>query len=155
MIRNLLSNIRTEILKQPDIRSCEVYPGPRTIIEAPAVFLEIDSYSSGEDPATGELALIANVEARIVVDSTIKNAELVCQTLACNVANLAHLNSFDCEVSPAMISGISRDEFHADLDAFVCWKITWTHQFHIGVSVWLESGPQPHIINIGEKIANG
>jgi hypothetical protein len=68
-----------------------IYPNARGEITAPAVFLEIASYSAGNDPATGELSLVANVEARVVMDSTIEDAEVICQSLACEIANTAHL----------------------------------------------------------------
>ncbi|GHU13209.1 hypothetical protein FACS189449_08270 [Alphaproteobacteria bacterium] len=114
-----LQNIRTEILNSPNIASCLLYPNARAEVIAPAVFLEIASYGIGSDPATEELSLIANIEARVVVDSTIENAEIACQSLACEIANIAHLNSFGCKISPATVSGISRDFFKPDFDMYI------------------------------------
>jgi hypothetical protein len=114
--------------------------------------LEIASYGAGDDPATGELALIANVEARVVVDSTIEDAETVCQLLACEIATVAHLNSFGCEISPAKVTGISRDFFKSEFDMYLCWLVEWQHEFHAGSSVWSEIGVPPHVLHInGEK----
>ncbi|MDR1235561.1 MAG: hypothetical protein LBJ96_00995 [Holosporaceae bacterium] len=160
MTRQILKNIRTEILRSPGIQSCLINPNPRGEIIAPAVFLEIASYGIGDDPATGELSLIANVEARVVVDSTIDDAaiadrasEIVCQSLACEIANIAHLNSFNCEISPGKISGITRDFFKPEFDVYVCWLVEWNHEFHRGVSVFDEIGVPPHILHInGEEI---
>jgi hypothetical protein len=150
---NFLQIIRTEILEIPDIQSCLIHPSPRGEIVAPAVFLEIASYGAGDDPATGELSLIANVEARVVVDSTIEDAEVVCQSLACEIASIAHLNSFDCEISPGKVSGITRDFFKPEFDMYVCWLVEWSHQFHVGDSVFGENGVPPHILHInGEEI---
>jgi len=151
---NLLESIKTELLKIKDIQSCLIYPNSRTEVVAPAVFLEIASYQAGDDPATGELSLVANVEARVVVDSLIENANIVCQSLAYEVANVAHLNSFGCEVSPAKVSGITRDYFKPDFDPYVCWLVEWTHEFHVGENVWKESGISPHIININNEVVN-
>lgn len=148
MISKLLENIRTEISRIKNIQSCFVYPEARCDVNAPAVFLEVGNYSHGDDPATEELALVATIEARVVVDSLIDNAEVMCQELACQVANAAHLNSFGCNVSPAEITGISRDTFKPEFDNYVCWLIEWQHQFHVGDNVWLESGVPPHILHI-------
>jgi hypothetical protein len=147
-----LQNIRAEILSSPNFASCLIHPNPRGEIIAPAVFLEIASFGAGDDPATEELALTANVEARVVVDSTIENAEIVCQSLACEIANIAHLNSFGCEISPAKLMGITRDFFKPEFDMYLCWLIEWQHQFHYGISVWLEAGASPHLITIGEHV---
>lgn len=152
MIENLLTSIKNTILADENFKSCLIYPAARCDIIAPAVFLEVPNYSTGSDPATGELSLIANVEARVVVDSTIENAELVCQALACEIANIAHLNSFDCAVSPATITDISRDAFKPEFDAYICWLVEWQHEFHVGESVWNESGIPPHILHIQEGI---
>ena len=150
MIKNLLLNIKNAILNDENFRSCLIYPNARGEVVAPAVFLEVASYSVGEDPATDELSLVANIEARVVVDSVSENAELACQNLACEIANIAHLNSFGCEVSPAKISGISRDAFKPDFDPYICWLVEWSHEFHVGANVWNEIGVPPHTIILGE-----
>ena len=151
MIKNLLTSIKNTILADENFKSCLIYPNARGDIVAPAVFLEVANYSTGSDPATGELSLIANIEARVVVDSISENAELVCQNLACQVANIAHLNSFGCKVSPAKISGISRDSFKPDFDPYICWLVEWSQELHVGESVWKEDGVRPHILIIGMK----
>jgi hypothetical protein len=149
-----LQNIRNEILNNPNIQSCLIHPNPRGEIIAPAVFLEIASYGVGDDPGTGELALTANVEARVVVDSTIEDAEIVCQSLACEIANIAHLNSFGCNISPAKVTGITRDFFKPEFDMYLCWLVEWQHEMHIGTSAWLEDGVPPHkIFANGESVA--
>lgn len=155
MIRQLLSNIKEGILRLQGIESCFVYPTPRCDLAAPTVCLEVADFSPGNDPATGELALNINLEARVIMDSTIENAEISCQTLACNIANLVHLNNFNCVVSPGEVTGISRDSFKPEFDAFVCWLVEWSHQFHIGSSVWLESGVTPHLLHINRDLIDG
>jgi hypothetical protein len=149
-----LQNIRSEILNSSNIQSCLVYPNVRVSeILAPAVFLEIASYSAGNDPATGELSLVANIEARVVVDSTIEDAEIICQSLACEIADVAHLNSFGCKISPGKITGITRDFFKPEFDVYICWLVEWRHEMHVGDSAWLENGAPPHILHInGEEI---
>lgn len=154
MIQNLFTAIKNAILADENFQSCLIYPDARGKILAPAVFLEVANYSVGNDPATGELSLVANIEARVVVDSISENAELACQNLACRIANLAHLNSFGCEVSPAKISGISRDSFKPDFDPYICWLIEWSHQIHIGNSVWKELGVTPHLLHINSEAVN-
>jgi hypothetical protein len=150
---NILQNIRSEILRSPNIQSCLINPNPRGEVIAPAVFLEIANYGVGNDPATSELALIANVEARVVVDSTIEDAKIVCQLLACEIADIAHLNSFGCEISPAKVTGITRDFFKPEFDMYLCWLVEWQHEIHCGTSIWLENGVPPHVLHInGEEI---
>ncbi|GHT98466.1 hypothetical protein FACS1894126_3980 [Alphaproteobacteria bacterium] len=133
----ILDAITNEIfLKIPEIKNCISYAKGREELDAPVVFLGITNYSAGHDPATGQLALVAHVEARVVIDSTIDDAEFIVQNLACKIANVAHLNSFGEEISPAVILSISKDEFHPDFDVYLCWLIEWSHEMHVGESVW-------------------
>ena len=151
MITQLLTAIKDEILTHPEYQSCFIYPTPpRFEVLAPAVFLEVGGYSPGDDPGTEETALVVNIEARVVVDSTIANAELSCQTLACNLARISRLNNFGCHVSPAKLYGISRDSFVPELDQYICWMVEWYHEFHLGENAWwpLEPIIPPHLINI-------
>ena len=139
----LLENIKTEILKDNNFKSCSIYEPVRGAIAAPAVFLEISGYSAGSDPATGELALIANIDARVVVDAVSANADVICQGLACKVAEIAHLNSFGIDVTPGAVVGISRDAFKPEFDAYICWLVEWSHEFHVGTSIWNDNEALP------------
>lgn len=152
MIEHLLLNIKTTLLNDENFKSCFIYPDARGEITAPAVFLEIANYSEGNDPATEELSLVANIEARVVVDSIAENAELICQNLACRIANMAHLNSFGCNVTPAKVRGISRDSFKPDFDPYICWLVEWSHEFHVGDSIWNETGLPPHILHVNNEV---
>lgn len=156
MITTLLTSIQKSILQNcPNIQSCKIYPPARCDVVAPAVFLTAASYSVGDDPATSELALRVNVNATVVTDSIIENSELVCQSLVCDIARIAHLNSFGCPVSPAKIERIEQDAFKPEFDAYVSWLVEWSHEFHLGESVWLDPGVPPHILHIGEGAING
>lgn len=151
MIQKLLESIKASVLANSRFQSCWIYPEPREKIVAPAVFIEAGSFSAGSDPATGELALIANIEARVVMDALAENSEVACQSLACELANIAHLNSFGCDVSPAIVTGISRDAFKPDFDGYLCWLVEWTHEFHCGENIWLENGIPPHEIFVNKE----
>lgn len=152
MIENLLNSVKNYLLLNENFQSCFIYPDAREEIVAPAIFLEVANYSIGGDPATEELSLVVNIEARVIVDSISDNAELICQNLACQIATIVHLNSFGCEVSPAKISGISRDSFKPDFDPYICWLVEWSHEFHVGASVWNESGLPPHTLHVNNEV---
>lgn len=155
MIKNLLENIKKEILAIPDIQSCFIYPDAREEIYAPAVFLEVANYSHATDAGTGELALKIDIECRVVVDSLIEDAEIVCQSLALKIADAAHLNDFGCKnVQLSEITGISRDVFKPEFDAYICWLVEWEHEIHVETNVWLENGAPPHILHIDKAVCD-
>ena len=82
------------IIKQemPAIVTCDLYPSIRKAIPAPAVFIELSSIEPGQDPGTGELAVIVTIEARIVIDNHVEQAELQIQNLAAELSRLVHRN---------------------------------------------------------------
>jgi hypothetical protein len=118
----------------------------RSELLAPACFVEIASFEIGTNPGTEELALVANFEARIVIDSTIPNAEFAIRELALKLANLINHNTWNSSVTPAKLKDIGPDAFKPELDAYLVWNITWTHEFHVGENVWEFTEILPHTI---------
>lgn len=144
----ICSTLKEEI---PTIQTCEVYPAIRTTIVAPAVFVELSSLEPGKDPGTGEFALRAKFEARIVIDSTLENAPIIVRSLASEVARVVNKNTWNMEsISPAEFLSAEMDEFRPELDAYLVWLVDWVHEIHIGESVWADGTIKPHTIEIGE-----
>ncbi|WP_353273336.1 hypothetical protein [Wolbachia endosymbiont (group A) of Agelastica alni] len=148
--RDLHQKICTTLKEEiPAIQTCEVYPMIRREITAPAVFVELVSLEPGKDPGTEELALRARFEARIVVDGTVEDSQVVVRSLAAEVARVVNKNTWDVEnVSPGEFLSAEVDEFRPELDAYLVWLIEWVHEVHVGKSIW-SAGITPHTIEIG------
>ncbi|WP_254229486.1 MULTISPECIES: hypothetical protein [Wolbachia] len=142
----ICSTLKEEI---PAIQTCEIYPAIRKELVAPAVFVELASLEPGKDPGTEELALKARFEARIVIDSTIENAPLIVRSLAAEVARVVNKNTWEKNVSPAEFLSAEPDGFRPELDAYLVWMVDWSHQLHLGKSVWEEGKIKQHTINVG------
>ncbi|UJQ20822.1 hypothetical protein L2227_06685 [Wolbachia endosymbiont of Delia radicum] len=152
--RDLHQKICTTLKEEiPVIQTCEVYPMIRREIIAPAVFVELVSLEPGKDPGTEELALRARFEARIVVDGTVEDSQVVVRSLAAEVARVVNKNTWDVKnVSAGEFISAGGDDFKPELDAYLVWLVEWTHELHIGQSMWLETGIIPHIISVGENV---
>ncbi|BAA89648.1 gp23 [Wolbachia phage WO] len=145
----ICTTLKKEILT---IQTCEVYPTIRKELLAPAVLVELSSLEKGSDPGTGELALRVRFEARIVVDSTIENAPIIVRTLAAEVARVVNKNTWEKNVSPAEFLSAEPDGFRPELDAYLVWMVDWSHQLHLGKSIWTENKIKPHTIIIEENV---
>lgn len=144
----ICSTLKEEI---PAIQTCEIYPAIRKELVAPAVFVELVSLESEKDPGTEELALKARFEARIMIDSTIENAAIIVRTLAAEVARVVNKNTWNVKnISPAEFLSAETDGFRPELDAYLVWMVDWSHQLHLGKSVWEEGKIKPHKIALGE-----
>jgi hypothetical protein len=132
------------------IQTCAIYPAIRKELVAPAVFVELVNLEPGKDPGTEELALRARFEARIVVDSTIENASIIVRSLAAEVAKVVNKNTFNMNISPGKFLSAEMDGFRPELDAYLVWLVEWTHEIHLGKSVWEDGEIKIHKIAVGE-----
>ena len=150
--RDLHQKICTTLKEEiPAIQTCEVYPTIRREIIAPAVFVELVSLEPGKDPGTEELALKARFEARVIVDG--RNSSVVVRELAAEIARVVNRNTWGVEnISPGEFLSSEVDDFKPELDAYLVWLVEWTHELHIGESIWSEAGIIPHIISVGENV---
>jgi len=134
----------------PAIQTCEVYGAVHREIVAPAVFVELVSLEPGKDPGTEELALRARFEARVVVDGTVEDSQVVVRELAAEIARVVNRNTWGVEnISPGGFLSAEVDDFKPEL---LVWLVEWTHELHIGESIWSEAGIIPHIISVGENV---
>ncbi|WP_264731075.1 hypothetical protein [Wolbachia endosymbiont (group A) of Sphaerophoria taeniata] len=152
--RDLHQKICTTLKEEiPAIQTCEVYPAIRKELLAPAVFVELVSLEPGKDPGTEELALRARFEARVVVDGTVEDSQVVVRSLAAEVARVVNKNTWGVEnISPGEFLSAEVDNFKPELDAYLVWLVEWVHELHTGQSMWLETGIIPHIISVGENV---
>ncbi|WP_264706148.1 hypothetical protein [Wolbachia endosymbiont (group A) of Ancistrocerus nigricornis] len=146
----ICSTLKEEI---PAIQTCEIYPSIRKELVAPAVFVELSGFKKGHDPGTEELALKARFEARIVVDGTVEYSLLVVRSLAAEVARVVNKNTWNVKnISPAEFLSAEPDGFRPELDAYLVWMVDWSHQLHLGKSIWTENKIKSHTIIIGENV---
>lgn len=146
----ICNKLREEI---PAIQTCEMYRAVRREIIAPAVFVELASLEPGKDPGTEEFALRGRFEARVIVDGTVEDSQVVVRSLAAEVARVVSKNTWDMEnVSAGEFLSAETDGFRPELDAYLVWLVEWVHELHTGQSMWLETGIIPHIISVGENV---
>lgn len=151
-MKYILDTIKKEILKKfPEIKTCLFYENGIRKFETPAVFLSISNYTPTDLSGTGELSLIANIEAFLVIDNNIENANLKCHDIITRLAHFIHLNNFGMNVGPAEISSISEADFKPEFSNFVTLVLSWRQEFLIGENIWIKNpNPIPNEIIIGE-----
>lgn len=117
----------------PDL-DVRFYPELAERVNLPLLVLELAEFEPGTDPGTGELALVAIMQARVVCDPTATKAELAVRQLATRVAALVHAaTTFGQPVTPAKLRQIGPDGFHhAELDGYLVWLVEWVHELDVG-----------------------
>lgn len=127
-------------------------PSGREPLEAPAGFLEVSEIAVGADPGTGELSVILTFTLRILIDSTIPNANIVLQSLLIKAAQTVHLNNFGLAMTPGRDIEIQYETIQ-DADGLLAGSVSWRHELHAGESEWA-SIPwiPPHTIYLNSEV---
>jgi hypothetical protein len=119
----------------PTMERIESYPRIGQRIDTPLIALELSEFEPGHDDGTGEVPLIARMQARIVFDPTVVGAELAVREVAARVALAVHMETWGLPITPGRVVQVAEDPFRPQLDAYCVWLVEWTHEFGIGMGL--------------------
>lgn len=127
---------------------CGPYPKRRDEIQLPAILVDLVEMEPAKDPGTGELAIKAHWEARIVVSDSLADAELW------GLVQAVMLWLFDyhwpqLNVGRPQLKQASPDHFSPDYQGHKVWLIEWVQLVRVGDNVWLGEGIVPSTIKMG------
>lgn len=124
------------------INHCCDYPKRRDQIKLPALLLDLVEIEPAKDPGTGELAITAHWEARLVTNDA--QEESVTWNLVISTLVWLYNHSFaDVNIGKADIKQATPDSFTPDLQGHRVWLIEWTHLVRIGDNIWDGEGVIP------------
>lgn len=131
----------------PSLATVEAYRQPRGTLPLPACLVELAELEAADDldPGTGQLALQARFEARLVIGfrQEGRNPGLEIRKLAAALAHFVHQQRWGLPVGAADVLGCWPDDFDPGLDQFECWRVEWQQVIHLGESVWTDEGQTP------------
>lgn len=129
----IVAGLRAKLAGVPTV---DAYPDIERRIHLPAVLIELAEMEPGDDPGTGETALVGRFQARAIIDPNASRANMLVRELAARVAvALAH-ETWGLEISIARLVQIGEDAFKPELDGYLVWVVEWTHEFHLGDATW-------------------
>lgn len=130
----------------PDVQTVTDYrEEDRTRMPLPAILVELTDFEAvpDQDPGTGQLAMLARWEARIIIGWRTAAAQREVRKLAAALGAFAHLNRWGKPVEAAEVLTMTPDAFDPALDQFVVWRVEWAQIVHLGESVWKNDGTIP------------
>lgn len=122
--------------KLPGVPTVDAYPVIERRVRLPAVLVELAEMEPGEDPGTGETAIIGKIQARAIIDPARPGADLQVRELAARIAVAITHETWGLDVSVARLAQIGEDGFKPELDGYLVWIVEWTHEFHLGETTW-------------------
>lgn len=134
----------------PQLATVEAYRQLRGTLPVPACLVELAELEATDelDPGTGQLAMMARFEARLVIGFRQGglNPGLEIRKLTAALATFVHQQRWGLPVGAADVLGCWPDDFDPGLEQFECWRVEWQQVIHLGETAWpAESGtvPQP------------
>ena len=112
------------------------YPVLSRTIRLPAVLVDLSEMEPGEDPGTGETAVVGIWQARCIVDPNATDAYLQLRTLAAQVICTLRAQNWGLPVEVAKFAQAGEDSFHPELDGYLVWLVEWRQEFHLGEYEW-------------------
>lgn len=126
----------------PDLSTVEAYREDRKNLPLPACLVELSELEAVDelDPGTGQLALQARFEARLIIGfrQGEHRAKLEIRRRAAELAVFIHQQRWGLAVGPADVLGCYPDDFDPELEQFECWRVDWQQVLHLGESVWTD-----------------
>lgn len=131
------------------LQSAEFWPQVGRRIALPAAFLEVVGLKPGDDPGTGETALTAHIQARLVVDPAPGAGDIQAATLASCLIRLLQYQEWGLPITPAKFLSAAPDWISPDLDSYTVWIVEWTHEFHLGQFTWPWQDDSGRVLYLG------
>lgn len=135
--------------QMPAIRFAEAWPDIQRRITLPAVLLELDELEPGDDPGTGETALVARLQARIIVDSRPEAGHRAASMLASQLTVLLRDQQWGLPIATAQFLRAAPDFMRPELDGYTAWLVEWTHEIHLGQFTWPWQDDSGRILYLG------
>jgi hypothetical protein len=116
--------------------------------DLPAILLDLSEFENEgvEDRGTGQLAMRARIEARLIIGYRTTRAKTAARTAAGCLAAWLRLKRFTGDnvwTEPAYVIGAYRDDFAPGCDRYVVWRVEWTQVLQLGESIWQDAGVMP------------
>lgn len=105
-------------------------------VAIPAVLIELVELEPGQDQLTGETALEARFEARVIVGAEQEQPQQQAAFAASQIAVLLRMQTWGVEVAPAVFVRAAQDWTRPELDTYAVWVVEWTQGIYLGKEEW-------------------
>ena len=121
----------------PGLAYVGTMPAGIQVVTPPAVILELAGLDDADkDPGTGETAVDARFEARVIVGAEEDNCLHVAAFVAAQLAVLLRIQTWGLAVEPSQFIRAERDWTRPELDAYAVWVVEWTQIIYLGKEEW-------------------
>ncbi|UVL73868.1 hypothetical protein [Pseudomonas protegens] len=120
----------------PGLQFVGTMPDMLDHVPIPAVVIELVEMEPGRDQLTGETALEARFEARVIVGSEREQCQQQAAFVAAQLAVLLRLQTWGVEAGAAEFVRAAQDWTRPELDGYAVWVVEWTQGIYLGPEEW-------------------
>ena len=120
----------------PGLRFVSTMPDMLERVALPAVVIELTELEPGGDQLTGETALEARFEARVIVGSEQEQCQQQAAFVASQIAVLLRMQTWGLVVNQAEFVRAAQDWTRPELDGYAVWVVEWTQGIYLGQEEW-------------------
>ncbi len=125
-------------------------------VDPPAVVLELVGFEDADkDPGTGEVAVDARFEARVIIGQEEPNCLHIAAFVAAQLTVLLRMQSWGLPVEFAQFVRAERDWSRPELDSCAVWVVEWTQIIYLGVEEWPWPNQPPGSLLFGFSPSTG
>lgn len=136
----------------PGLQFVGTMPDMLDHVPIPAVVIELVEMEPGSDQLTGETALEARFEARVIVGSEREQCQQQAAFVAAQLAVLLRLQTWGVEADAAEFVRAAQDWTRPELDGYAVWVVEWTQGIYLGPEEWPWPDQPPGVLelNLGD-----
>lgn len=140
----------------PGLQFVGTMPDMLDHVPIPAVVIELVELEPGSDQLTGETALEARFEARVIVGSELEQCQQQAAFVAAQLAVLLRLQTWGVEADAAEFVRAAQDWTRPELDGYAVWVVEWTQGIYLGSEEWPwpNQSPGTLVFNLGDGIGD-
>ncbi|RMR10881.1 hypothetical protein [Pseudomonas syringae group genomosp. 3] len=120
----------------PGLQYVGTMPDMLQQVSVPAVLLEMVEFEPGSDQGTGETALNARLEARVIVGAEQEQCQQQAVFAATQLCVLLRAQTWGLAVNAAELVRAAQDWSRPELDGYAVWVVEWTQGIYLGEEQW-------------------
>lgn len=96
----------------------------------------VEFEAADKDPGTGETAVDARFEARVIIGREQEGHLHIAAFVAAQLTVLLRMQMWGLAVEPAVFVRAAQDWTRPELDSFAVWVVEWTQIIYLGEEEW-------------------
>ena len=122
-------------------------------IKTPAIILEVESFSPGDDVGDGRTPLDCQITANCILGRSTPDLQIQTSNFAAQFLSNARNNKWGLARDASFPSSFTAGpgKFDPEKNGYESWFVSWDQTFYLGDSVWAPSGIVPSTVYLGQS----